>query len=543
VLDIELLPDEVEEGAEAPQKGYQAISPTGVDTWIMCPRRWAFRYIARIKEPFAASAALGTEAHDQLEHFLTKGKPIDFTKASGEILQPGLQYFPQPLTPGLRGERTFRFQSPRTKFVYTGKKDVELPPGIALPNLMVEGKPWFDGSVPIVEDLKTTSSIGDWAKTIAQLEYDAQSVIYAIDSAARYEAKAVDLAWVYCQTKGAKKSEPRRLRMLTSHALRCFDAIERIGEEMANARREASAFADGPRAYIQTMPPNPASCSKFGKEGCPHQAECNLSPSQKVRKGIKGQMGAIEDLKARLNGNATPKTEAPPKDITPPTPPTPELKEKEPNLMGCAAEDVPAPTEVPKWMTEKKPDDPINPPEAGLGLAPLPEKKSAEDAKESKPKRGRPAGSKNKPKPDPLGADAAAATGLDEKKPEEPKGADYTCSDQAAQDAADKAVEKCGGEVKAVREGFTLYVDCMPIGVKVTQASRFIAEAQACILEEEKVDDYRLIDFGKGAPSLVAAFLTCFDGSDLVLNSDTPEGRTLLEPLMGKASLVVRGLR
>lgn len=113
------------------------------------------------------------------------------------------------------------------------------------------------------------------------------------------------------------------------------------------------------------------------------------------------------------------------------------------------------------------------------------------------------------------------------------------------EDAANLKKELEQARMAMTRGGFTLYVDCMPIGAPAKLASSFFEKANAAIEEVHKVPDYRLVDYGKGAPLFAASVLeqVLESGKDVILDTRTPEGAIVLEALASKASLVVRGLR
>lgn len=522
--------------------GYHFFSPTQISEYLECERKWAWRRIAHIKVAPKPSAALGTRVHSVLEQYLRDGVRPDFVKdrEAAEIASSGLHFLPEPKTPGMLLEREFRFQSPRTSFVYGGLKDVEIKPGVVLSNLE------FDGAAPIVIDHKTTKSINDYAKSKDDLLFDAQSTLYAYDSMARFEIPVADLAWVYYQTKGAKRASPTTLRLESSHAARVFDAIEKVATEMATA-------LDKQRTPLELVA-NTKACGAYG--GCPYAHLCtdlSKSPASIIRKGLKHTMSTIADLRARVQSQAAP---------TPSTPaPAPETPQ--PSLFGDPTK-LPAVTEIPKALlgdgaTASVPDHAINPPESKLPPPMLatsePAHKTPEEIAAEGPqtttgrRRGRPRNTPPAAPADPKAADFHAAV---------------TPPDVVASNGAEKAsvsgvVEAMSKEIEdtvktiavAGRSGFTLYVDCMPIGRAAKTMASFIASAQERMLVDgprdaagQPVPDYRLVDYGKGVPAFVSFVLDQLDGrTDLVLDTRSPEGAVLLEPLMARASFVVRGIR
>lgn len=483
-------------------EGRHVLSPTQISTFLECERKWGWQKIANVHVPQAPSAALGSRVHALLELYLGQGIMPDFVvdREAAEVASSGLHLLPQRIE-GMQVERAFRFASKRTGFVYRGFKDLELPPGAVMPGLT--------GERPIVLDHKTTSSIDKYAKTPNDLHFDAQAIIYAIDSMTRFERDEVDLAWVYYQTKGARRAHPSFATIEAAHASRVFDEIERVAEQAADALDR--------KLDVLELAPNPAACNAYG--GCPFRHLCNLSPAQAARSRMSNSL--IASLRSRVQSQ------------TPPPAPSPE-------------------PEAPP-VTEAA----INPPEAAIAApVPVEEPKAAEPTEPPK-KRGRP-----KKNPDPVAADAHAATSVVETKPEP--------AEVVASDGAEKAeasgvivdqyetkeysavVIETPGVVKTIftPKGFTLYVDCMPLGSdangrEAKLASSFFEKANADIESVHKVPDYRLVDYGKGAPLFAASVLEQVQasGKDVIVDTRTPEGTVCLEALQSKAAFVVRGLR
>lgn len=500
-------------------KGYFLFSPTQITTHIECERKWAWKRIAKIHTPQNKSAFLGSQTHSVLERYLREGRRPDFVSdgEAAHIASSVLHLLPAPRSEGLTLEREFRFQSPRTGFVYHGFKDLEIAPGVAVPSLELAG------DAPAVCDYKTTSSIDLYAKTNDDLLFDAQSTLYGYDSMARWQMPRVDLRWVYSQTKGARRSHVTAVRLESAHAAKVFDAIEREAVQMADALTTGKQPLD--------LAPNTAMCSQYG--GCPYQHLCtDLSSSQKARARMSNG-SIIANLRARVQGaqqTAAPSPAPAPVPVPPPSP-APE----KPSVMGCADTDVPAPTEIPATFltsTTPKLEEPvaINPPESKLVAPTLP----AEEPKppeEPKAKRTR----KKKEETAPAPVDVAASNGA-------PK-AEASGTTSAPSDPK-KELEDTIVATTQRTSGFTLYVDCMPIGKPARTLALFIEKAQEKIAEVHGVADYRLISYGQGAPALVQHVVEQIDGSiDLMLDTRTPEGAVLLEPLMARAAFVVRGLR
>lgn len=470
------------------------FSPTQISTFLECARKWAWKRIEKVYEPPAPSAALGTETHGILERYLGEGEMPDHVAhpVAAKVASAGLHLLPAPKTPGMRLEQAFCFKSLRTGFVYRGLKDIELAPGVVVPSLEL------GGLAPGVIDHKTTSSIESYAKKPEDLLFDPQATIYAIDSMVRFDARATDLRWIYYQTKGANRSKVTAQRLEQTHASRVFDEIETVAAEAATALVTGKKPLD--------LEPNPSACSAYG--GCPHRHRCNLSPANKARSYMASSL--IADLKKRVQSAPEPVAEpsVEPASINPPE-----------------SSVVPPAVEAPASPVEAKAEKPADPPK----------------------RRGR-------PKKDPVAADAHAATEVVDPKPASPsETTEVVASDGATQAEASGTTEpaktyahaEVTSYVNEKRKGFTLYVDCMPIGAEAKVLSSFFAKANEEVEKLHKVPDYRLVDYGKGAPLFAACVLEQVEasGKDVILDTRTPEGTVCLEALASKASLVVRGLR
>lgn len=518
-------------------KGHHLFSPTQISTFLECPRKWAWRRIEKIYDPPNASAALGTESHSVLERYMGLGEMPDHVAhpLAAKVAAAGLHLLPPPKTPGILLERNFRFQSPRTQFVYNGLKDLEIEPGVPVPTLELTGEE------PGVVDYKTTSNISSYAKTPEDLLFDPQAILYAVDSMARFQAKSVELRWIYLQTKGAHRSHVTRQRIESSHAAEVFSAIEDVAKEAAAALDAGAKPLD--------LEPNPSACSAYG--GCPHRHRCNLKPSDQARSRMSTSL--ISDLRKRVQGasvaSAPAGAGATAIVVTPPAP-------EAPSVMGCTPEEVPAPTDVPEALTKPfvSPAAAINPPEANL--APPPVQASAPVEEKPKTKRTRKTEAK-----DPIGADAHAFS--DGAPKAEASGHVTITTNVTPEEAANLRAELeqvkeatsapaqvanvtvVNGVIESIREGFTLYVDCMPIGAPAKLASSFYEKANADVEQLHKVPDYRLVDYGRGAPLFAASVLeqVLESGKDVIVDTRTPEGSIVLESLAARAAFVVRGLR
>ncbi len=343
-----------------------------------CERKHALKYVADLPEPTGPALELGKDVDDnQLQPYLTKGQPFNYTRPSGYIAASALGYLPQPMTHGLEVQKRFELPAPGGRpYSYLGFKDLWMPNG-GMPD-PPEG---VDPKICTVVDFKTTKDL-KWAKTAEQLAVDPQAQLYATNAffemarQGSVKGKQVHLVWLYMQTQGAKKVRRTWLTVDADHVFRQFTAIDAIGQKIV-AMREAAPPPNAPQAerqaYALSLPPNTESCNAFG--GCPYRHVCNLSPSEFIDSLVpltkkENTVPSTLDLFASLQKKQEMPAAAPV------------------SLMGMSDKDVPAPPAdvIPPAFAAPAPPPVvgINPPEQSLPPAP------PVGTVEAKPKRGRP---------------------------------------------------------------------------------------------------------------------------------------------------------
>jgi len=334
------------------------ISASQISLYRECARKWAWRYIAKIQTPPHPGAVLGTEVHDtQLGPYLRDGRPFDYTRDSGYIAAAGLAFLPQPKSPGLVREKHFVLPSPAAngRFAYQGYMDLWLPDSSQAPGM--------PGGAPFVGDFKTTSDL-KWAKSEEVLGRDVQAMLYATDALFETKADIVDLAWIYFQTRGPRRTKRTHLRVTSEQALDQFRGIERTALEMFEAR---STVTDP-----LSLPPSPSQCEAYG--GCPYRNRCNLSPADRLaalsaretgfqeKKGIdmsNSTMSLMANLAAKKKAGAQNGSSAP------------ILAAETPAVVQPTASEVSAPAPLPSPSEALPPNTlGINPPEKDLPPAP-----------------------------------------------------------------------------------------------------------------------------------------------------------------------------
>ena len=250
-----------------------------------CARKWAFRYLAGIKAPQHPAAALGEDVDTgQLQPFYREKRPFDYTRPSADIAASGLGLLPKP-GPGIEVQKKFVILSPsksdngKNLFGYQGYIDLYAKKGVVgfLPPCSIHDDCHVDPRLaeacandnPLVLDFKTTSDL-KWAKSQEDLRTDIQAQLYAFETFYETRAPAVDLVWVYFQTRGAKRAKRTHLRVLPDEAAEQFQRINETAKEMYGIR--------GANPNPMDLPPTVEACEAYG--GCFYRDRCNLGPAQ-----------------------------------------------------------------------------------------------------------------------------------------------------------------------------------------------------------------------------------------------------------------------
>jgi hypothetical protein len=284
---------------------YNFVSPTQVDLYLSCERKWGWKYLEGKKPPQHRSAAAGERVHKILESWLQFGTPPNPEEILvldgheyhvGQIAMSGMHALPPP-GPHNNVERSFTFRH------WTGRVDLSY--------LSAEG-------TPVLFDHKTTSDF-KWAKEETVLAKDVQAIVYA--NAALVEmpdAPHVDLCWNYYKTTKPYKNKPVRLRVLAEYAREALRPFDTIAEQMLAIRASGAKAMD--------LPPNAKACDDYG--GCPHRLDCNLDAGQLMRAKMEHQLTLEEKVAAakaakaaKVNGSAPSIVTPPPINVLPPLQP------------------------------------------------------------------------------------------------------------------------------------------------------------------------------------------------------------------------------
>jgi hypothetical protein len=200
----------------------------------MCPRRWAFAYLQGVKEPFALSAAAGSEVHKRLEE---------------NNIVPGEMWGKYPVGDGAK---LLQEATPPGILAREKKFDLEID-GVPFTGI-VDG--WGED---FLLDYKSTSR-KQYVKTYKVLAEDPQRLLYV-----QVHEAAKETIWLYLPWADMKVIE-RRIEV---------DRVkdkERFKLRVLQPATEILALAEDTDPL--SLPANTASCKLFPPAGCMFRDKC-----------------------------------------------------------------------------------------------------------------------------------------------------------------------------------------------------------------------------------------------------------------------------
>lgn len=258
------------------------LSASQIETFELCPRKWAWRYLEGYELPSNAAAQFGTEVHEQLENYYKLGKPIDTSRKSGELALAMLPYGPPIGMPGLEVEEWFHVDA--WGHVIRGKRDLAFP-GVVLDWKTTSSFAWAKSACPGNFGMPSVfgldgephcyackGSLDRAGRCEHSLAENIQGGLYAAASMLASGLPYADLRWVYGQ-KSPMKAKPVDVRLTEAMIA---PTLERVGK-LADEIQYFSALR--PRAL--ELPYNVHACEAFG--GCAYQELCNLTPQERMR--------------------------------------------------------------------------------------------------------------------------------------------------------------------------------------------------------------------------------------------------------------------
>lgn len=228
------------------------VSPSQVNTWRECPRKWGYRYIEGIDTPPGKGALLGSATHNVLEKYF--GSDMDMSDDPKAYMKDQPMRLAQSMLELLPD--VDRVIATEEKFHFTW--DGVLYRGII-------DLQWTEGMFYFISDHKTSSDPVKYGLSDEDLLDDVQAVTYAVFGLARNNATTIGLQWTYVNTRGKPRPFARRNTLHITDAHATFERIVHpIGLKIVDAIATVDKAAD--------LEANPLSCGNFG--GCPHAAYC-----------------------------------------------------------------------------------------------------------------------------------------------------------------------------------------------------------------------------------------------------------------------------
>lgn len=231
-------------------------SPSQVETWRDCRRKWAYSRVRR-RGPNKA-ADYGERCHAIAEAWLRDGTPPDTRTPEGRTVLAGIHLLPSPGAPGLLIEHR------ATPVLHGIGWDMRLD--------YLFG--FVADSHVIIGDHKTTGNIAELAKAAELLATtDPQGVAYSHWAAEEFQVPNVVGQWTYYQRDTKAPAKPVVFTVARAAVAERFAAMHR-DEVLPMVRARA--------APIESLPRSLDACSKYG--GCPYQAEClvGISPQERA---------------------------------------------------------------------------------------------------------------------------------------------------------------------------------------------------------------------------------------------------------------------
>lgn len=348
-----------------------------------CQRRWFFKSVLKVPEPPRDNLTLGTNFHTAIENFLIKGAP-------GEM-KPEVQRLFHAIKPEVIRVRDEGFLALEHPIDFLMAPDVRIVGRIDV--LRKNG--------PL--DWKTSSNVAQYAPTPYKLARSTQMLTYSWWQLQEFvpvhpePALPEQVTHVYVQTKGTPVTQRIDAVMTPTLLTEGISRVINIAREM----KAAQSLPHSPEG-ANDLRPDRSKCRANTKLPCPY---LNICPVEKA-----AMSSALDRLKARLNTAPMPPAQKAVVDAVKAMP-----------VQSIVPPDAPAPAPVEKFMAVPPPKEPIKKvltiQEAAPEASPLPSPEEVEAAKievqqleargplspeqaavVSKRGRGRPPGSKNKPK-------------------------------------------------------------------------------------------------------------------------------------------------
>ena len=463
------------------------LSATQIDAYMQCPRKWGWRYIEKVKPPKHPKTQLGGRCHEVLEGWLQARTPLDLD----ETMQLEIKGKLKTYYPGRIVQPALVHLPPPSAWLNVEEEIVLAIDGIEFIGYV--DLAWQDAAGRyIIQDHKTCSSF-KWMQE-KDLRTDTQAVLYSTHRMAQRHINEVSLKWVYMKTEGRPAARPLEQIVTRESVEKPLHNIVQIGKLLVEHKERKRKALD--------LEPNGSMCKRYG--GCPYEDRCNLSPIERI-KSVMSTQSLLEQMQAQNAQNAQPAAPAAPAQPAPAAPPpTVTVPQGQSLMQTLQAQGINPPVQQTAAPTMPAQTSAVVPPQQVVQPA-----------------------TTNVPRA-PLGASVAPVAQI------------------PAQPAPPPAEAPKRGR-PAKKTGFTLCVNCVPVGSKVVDAMDYIRAAEATVRQELSVLDWAMVEFGKGGGSLRTAVAAAIEATPIsnsalvVIDTRLPQGREALSVFLERAATVIRG--
>lgn len=270
------------------------FSATRIQSWLSCNRMASWKYIAGYPEPDTADTETGKIVHARLEDMGKSRRLPDLQDDYDAIAAEALPFIQPEIVYGTtKFEDEITFTAPGGRHRWVTKRDLRTRPG----------ELW---------DYKTTGDF-KWALTPDELLWDVQANLYAyVEFLEHPELQVCNMTWLYLRKRKPYAPLPVKAQITREHATRCFEALEKLADQMQAAAYAAPLDPVARHKHIlQVIQPNFESCSNY--RGCPHHRHCpdapfisSKSPGDKKKMNLADIVAATSGAPILTAGNPHP---------------------------------------------------------------------------------------------------------------------------------------------------------------------------------------------------------------------------------------------
>jgi hypothetical protein len=214
-----------------------AISPTGAQSFLDCPRQWALRYLCKIRQPPTEATELGSKTHDLVDNVYKNNQPISDGSKAAQMAKELITVLPPPNS-WIFSESVYyiEVEHKESKVFFTARIDL------------------LDFAQNIVFDHKTTGNF-KWAKTPITLQSDLQAIVYSV-IAKLLGMENPSVQWSYVIKTG--KPRTQLVRTAIENLRLKWQKIVELGQYLTYLRYNVLDYRDYPQQVT--------ACDNYG--GC-----------------------------------------------------------------------------------------------------------------------------------------------------------------------------------------------------------------------------------------------------------------------------------